>query len=171
MIDRLADFLRASLEADPMADVPLARELDTIDAYLGIEAARFGERLEIDIAVDERTMGALVPNFILQPLVENAIKHGVAAQRGPATLRISAEAGAGELVLSVVNKSGEPEAAAEASAEAQPRRKGIGLTNIRQRLAMNYGHKASLETTPLPDGYVATIRLPFTSEPNALPSP
>jgi LytS/YehU family sensor histidine kinase len=169
MIDRLADFLRASLEADPMADVPLARELDTIDAYLGIEAARFGERLEIDIAGDERTMGALVPNFILQPLVENAIKHGVAAQRGPATLRISAEAGAGELVLSVVNKSGEPEDASEASEEAQLRRKGIGLTNIRQRLAMNYGQKASLETAALPDGYVATIRLPFTAEPSAFP--
>jgi LytS/YehU family sensor histidine kinase len=163
MIDRLADFLRASLEADPMADVPLARELDTIDAYLGIEAARFGERLEIDIAVDERTMGrAGAPISSLSRWSKTRSKHGVAAQRGPATLRISAEAGAGELVLSVVNKSGEPEAAAEASAEAQPRRKGIGLTNIRQRLAMNYGHRRASKRHRFPTAM---------SPPSASPSP
>ena len=158
MIDQLADFLRASLEADPMADVPLARELDTIEAYLGIEAARFGERLDIAIDVADDAMHAMVPNFILQPLVENAIKHGVAAQRGEASLHVSALIKGEELVLSVVNRSaGQPQ---EVSAAASQGRKGIGLTNIRQRLGINYGAQASLETGPLDDGYRADIRLP-----------
>ena len=164
MMEQLADFLRASLETDPMADVPLARELDTIDAYLGIETARFGERLEIEMHVAEGVSDAMVPNFILQPLVENAIKHGVARQRGPASIRISAEAGAGELVLSVINESGGDANSETGRGEGEPRREstGIGLANIRQRLAIDYGDRGRLETRELANGYSAVIRLPLT---------
>jgi len=170
MIDRLADFLRASLETDPTADVTLAHELDTIDAYLAIEAERFGERLEIEVDADDLALNAMVPNFILQPLVENAIKHGVAALRGPATLRVSGEVDGSELVLTVLNSAGDPdrEAANDGGVGGSPRRStGIGLDNIRQRLAMNYGEQAGLETGPVPHGYSAVIRLPFSAEPLA----
>ncbi|HEX8258566.1 MAG TPA: histidine kinase [Allosphingosinicella sp.] len=165
MMEKLADFLRASLEADPMADVPLARELDTIDAYLGIEAARFGERLEIDIAVPPAAADAMVPNFILQPLVENAIKYGVATEKGRASLRISAETAAGELKLSVVNETlagadGEASAGSPDAGAARPST-GIGLANIRQRLEMGYGDSGRLETRALDDGFEATIHLPL----------
>ena len=162
MIDQLADFLRASLEADPMADVPLAREIETIEAYLGIEAARFGERLQVEIDAADDTMGAMVPNFILQPLVENAIKHGVAAQRGAASIHISALIIGPELVLSVINRGaigGETD-----DGLASHRRRGIGLANIRQRLGVSYGDRASLETGPMVDGFSAVIRLPAQTE-------
>ncbi len=167
MIERLADFLRASLETDPTADVTLAHELDTIDAYLAIEAERFGERLEIDVDADDHALSAMVPNFILQPLVENAIKHGVAALRGPARLQVSGEARGDELVLSVVNTAGDPdrEAANDGGGGAPRRSTGIGIANIRQRLAMTYGERASLETGPIPHGYRAVIRLPLLAQP------
>lgn len=157
MIDRLADFLRASLNANPIEDVSLAHELDTIDAYLHIEAARFGDRLEIEIDLAPGTEAAKVPNFILQPLVENAIKHGVSALQGTALLYISAAREGDGLVLSVVNSS--PESNGESSRPV--RSTGVGLTNSRQRLANRYGNKASLETGPVGDRYRATIRMPF----------
>ena len=160
MIDRLCSFLRASLDGDPMADVPLTQEMDSIDAYLGIEAARFGERLEIAIEVDETALDARVPNFILQPLVENAIKHGVGAVKGPARLEVAAVREAGELVLSVLNGSGNAERSSD-HVDPPPTRRGIGLANTRQRLANRYGEHARLETGPTPEGYRAVIRMPF----------
>jgi two-component sensor histidine kinase len=154
MIQSLGEFLRASLHADPMADVSLAEEIETIDAYLAIESVRFGDRLAIEIAVAPGLSEALVPNFILQPLVENAIKHGVAAARGPASLTVSATEDADALVLAVVNTR-------EAGDEAGPSSgTGIGLANIRQRLAIRYKGRASLETGPVADGWKAEIRLP-----------
>ena len=158
MIERLADFLRASLNANPIEDVTLAHEIDTIDAYLHIEAARFGDRLQIEIDLAPGTEAAQVPNFILQPLVENAIKHGVSALQGAALLFISARREVETLVLTVVNSS--PESNGESSRAGTGT--GVGLTNSRQRLANRYGAKASLETGPVGDRYRATIRLPFT---------
>lgn len=156
MIDRLAEFLRASLNANPIEDVSLAQEMDTIDAYLHIEAARFGDRLEIEIDLAPGTEDALVPNFILQPLVENAIKHGVSALQGTALLYITAAREGDGLVLTVVNSS--PESNGESSRAVGT---GVGLTNSRQRLANRYGAKASLETGPVGDRYRAVIRMPF----------
>jgi len=160
MIDRLCDFLRASLNADPMADVPLAEEIDAIDAYLGIEAARFGERLDAAIDIAPGLSDAPVPNFILQPLVENAIKHGVAKAKGVTRLHVRARADGEMLELSVINESPDD---AEAVSQIYPSRPstGIGLANIRQRLANRFGDAARLETTALPDGHLAVIRLPL----------
>jgi two-component system, LytTR family, sensor kinase len=154
MIQALGEFLRASLHADPMADVSLAEEIETIDAYLGIESARFGDRLTIEIDVAPGLSEAQVPNFILQPLVENAIKHGVAAAKGPGTLSVAAAEADGMLVLSVVNTRAPGSVADDRSGT------GIGLANIRQRLAIRYGEAASLETGPVGDGWRAEIRLP-----------
>jgi two-component system LytT family sensor kinase len=155
MLEALGDFLRASLHADPTADVTLDEEIDTIDAYLGIETIRFGERLAVEIDVAEGLSDVLVPNFILQPLVENAIKHGVAATRGAATLRIEVRREGGELVLAVVNTR---EPGAE-TGEPRPGT-GIGLANIRQRLEIRYDGRARLETGPIAEGWCAEIRLP-----------
>jgi two-component system LytT family sensor kinase len=157
MIGQLADFLRASITSDPMADVALAEEIDTIDAYLGIESARFGERLEVEIDAPDDVLGASVPNFILQPLVENAIKHGVAATRGRALIRVAARREGEALVLEVVNRSD----GGQITDPPREARIGIGLDNIRQRLAIAHGCKGRLSTESLPDGYRASIHLPL----------
>jgi two-component sensor histidine kinase len=163
MIELLCDFLRASLNADPMADVPLAQEIDTINAYLGIEAARFGDRLDVDMAIDGEAAEILVPNFILQPLVENAIKHGVAAVRGPALIRVTVARERDALVLSVDNSAPAVEEQPEELCSAALSRfsTGIGLANIRQRLSNRYGERAKLSAQSLADRYIATIRLPL----------
>ncbi len=155
MLDALGDFLRASLQSDPTADVTLDEEIETIDAYLGIESIRFGDRLAIEIDIAPGLSDVAVPNFILQPLVENAVKHGVAATRGPATLTIAAARDGGALVLSVTNTR-------PAGAElGEPRTgTGIGLANIRQRLAIRYDDAARLETGPVENGWRAEIWLP-----------
>jgi len=155
MLDALGDFLRASLNSDPTGDVTLDEEIDTIDAYLGIESIRFGDRLAIDIDIAPGLNDVAVPNFILQPLVENAVKHGVAATRGPASLTIAATRDGGALVLSVTNTR----APGAALGEARPGT-GIGLANIRQRLEIRYDDAASLHTGPVENGWRAEIRLP-----------
>ena len=159
MIGQLADFLRASLASDPMADVALGDEIATVEAYLAIESARFGERMDVDIQVPDILLPHPVPNFILQPLVENAIKHGAAASRACTLVCVTAERHFDELVLSVINTDD-----VKGGQRPPPRpsdRKGIGLANIRQRLAIGYGKKARLETEALSNGYSAVIRLPF----------
>jgi len=162
MIQRLSEFLRASLNSDPMEDVPLAQEIDTVEAYLDLEAARFGDRLSISIEIAPEVEDAMVPNFILQPLVENAIKHGVSALRGPADLAVEAVRDADQVMLSVFNTSADGEESSRPATST-----GIGLANSRQRLAQRYGGKARLETGPVDEGYRATIWLPFHGE--ALP--
>jgi two-component system, LytTR family, sensor kinase len=160
MIGQLADFLRASLVTDPMADVTLGEEIATIEAYLNIEAARFGSRMLTEIEVPDELLDLKVPNFILQPLVENAIKHGVAASRSPTVICVTAERHLDDLVLSVINRTEGGGTQREANEDAIPGT-GIGLANIRQRLAITYGKRARLETIPLAEGYSAIIRMPF----------
>jgi hypothetical protein len=161
MIGQLADFLRASLTADPMADVPLGDEIGTVESYLAIESARFGKRMNVQIEVPDALLGHPVPNFILQPLAENAVKHGAAVTRAATMICVTAERHLDELVLGVINTSaggsnGPPPPSSD--------RHGIGIANIRQRLAIAFGKKASLQTRALPNGYSAVIRLPYQAE-------
>jgi hypothetical protein len=160
MIGRLADFLRSSLASDPSALIPLRQELETIRAYLHIEEARFGDRLRVAWTIDEDTLDAEVPNFLLQPAVENAIKHGVAPARRPVEMVVAARRDDDRLVLSVTNR--EPGGRTPVG-ERKPRvdhRQGLGLANTRQRLATVYGGAASLETRPADGGWRCEIRLP-----------
>jgi signal transduction histidine kinase len=162
MIGRLADFLRSSLSASPTDLVPLNQELETIAAYLNIEEARFGDRLRTQIVVAPALRGLSVPNFILQPLVENAIKHGPAKGRGPLSITVGAAARDGEAVLSVVNRTGaEPDSEEPAEAPIAEGRRGIGLANTRQRLAAHYGDAAWLECRPLPGGFRVELGIPL----------
>jgi two-component system, LytTR family, sensor kinase len=159
MMDRLCDFLRGSLNADPLGDVPLSQEIDTIDAYLDIEATRFGERLEIEIDIAPDAVNAAVPNFILQPFVENAIKHGVSLVKGPAHVSVAAARDNGELVLTVTNTGSQL-----ASSQLPSRQStGIGISNTRARLRNRYGERGKVTAGPINGGYTAAIRLPYVA--------
>ena len=166
MIHRLSSLLRATIDTDPMARAPLADELELIESYLAIERMRFGDRLEPVTEIDDQAFAALAPGFVIQPLVENAVKHGVAAVPGHWRVTVSVRREGGDLVVVVANRLVEPPAPFTPKSEEV--RTGIGLTNLRQRLALAYRDQARLETETLPDGFRTTLRLPFT--PAAAPS-
>lgn len=160
MISRLADFLRASLVSEPDGLVRLTEEIATVEAYLKIESVRFGDRMSVSIDMPETLAEALVPNFILQPLVENAVKHGVAASAGATAIQVVAQRQGQGLSVQVVNRSNGPRRRARPKAEARSR-SGIGLANIRQRLDILYGAAGGLMTEAGPQTHVATVLLPL----------
>jgi hypothetical protein len=153
MTEKLSTFLRNSLSADPARLVPLEEELSLIEEYLDIEGVRFGERLDVEIDCEPEAGAALVPSFIVQPLVENAIKHGVAPSRDPVHIRIAASVEGKDLCIEVEN--GTSPVLDEPSFGA-----GVGLKNIRRRLQAVYGRRASLDTEKRPGRYVARICIP-----------
>jgi len=161
MIGRLADFLRASFSSDPNALIPLRQELDTIRSYLDIEEVRFAERMRVGYALDERALDWPVPNFLLQPVVENAIKYGVARAPMGAVIELAAKVEDGALRLSVVDTLIDPgEGAAHENGEARLSASGVGLANTRQRLQLVYGGHAAIEATAISGGYRCDILLP-----------
>jgi two-component system LytT family sensor kinase len=162
MIARLGDLLRASLENANQQEVAFKQELDFIQPYLEIEKARLGTRLTVDVQVDPAVMDALVPNLILQPLVENAIRHGVAARPGPGRIQIQAGRENGCLRLTVSDDGPGLQGPCETL-------KGIGLTNTRARLAKLYGSKHRLDLSNGPQGGLQVdITIPYQ---DAFPSP
>jgi signal transduction histidine kinase len=155
MMSKLADFLRASLGADPQTFILLEDELATVQAYLDIEGVRFGERLAVEVACPAETADALVPSFLLQPLVENAIKYAVAPARRTVTIRIEAAVSGEDLVL-IVEDDGEP------ADEMSPRGgTGVGLRNVRERLRALYGERGVLAAAPRQRGFSAMVHLPL----------
>jgi hypothetical protein len=153
MTDKLSHFLRASLNTDPGEMVPLEEELALTEEYLDIEGVRFGDRLNVSIRCAPDAGAALVPSFLVQPLVENAIKHGVAPSRDPVRIRIGAEVTGKDLCIEVEN--GTSPVLDEPSFGA-----GVGLKNIRRRLQAVYGKRASLDIEQLPNRYRARICIP-----------
>ncbi|WP_106639874.1 sensor histidine kinase [Allosphingosinicella vermicomposti] len=159
MTGKLAEFLRVSSEIEGL-ETALGDELALILSYLEVETARFEDRLEIEIGHNDEIARALVPNFILQPLVENALKYGVQYSRGLAKVRIIGRRDGDRLILTVENE------AEEAIGDVpETNGGGIGLANIRARLALIFGSDACLESEPLRNGYRATINLPFRQGP------
>lgn len=154
MTDKLSSFLRTSLACDPAQLVPLDEELALIEEYLAIEAVRFGDRVRVAIDCPPEAGEALVPGFLIQPLVENAIKHGVAPSRNPVTIAVRAVLEGGDLLITVENDSPAP------GRTARGGRTGVGLVNVRQRLEAVYGKAASLVAERGKSTYVATIRIP-----------
>ena len=156
MTNRLSGFLRSSLYADPSELIPLDEELALTEEYLDIESVRFGDRLSIAVDCSPDACAALVPSFLVQPLVENAVKHGVARSSAPVEIEIDAAIENGALRISVANclvESEEKEARFNAGA-------GVGLANVRHRLQAVFGGRASLTAGPAAGRYVATIRIP-----------
>lgn len=156
MLEMLGDVLRQVLRADQPHQVPLADELRFLEQYLAIEQVRFSDRLCVHWSIDERARAALVPGFILQPLVENAIKHGVARRAQAGRVEISALVESGRLRLAVRDDGvGMDEARGE----------GVGLSNTRERLRTLYGDAASVElSTPAEGGTEVVLTLPFRVE-------
>lgn len=153
MLSRLAEFLRVTLSSDPEGLIPLEDELATLQNYLEIETERFRDRLGVDFACPSELRGALIPSFILQPLVENAIKHAVAHTSRTVTIRMEAARDGDDLVI-LVEDDGDGKAAGTPGT-------GVGLHNIRQRLEALYGARGALQTTPREQGFLALVRLPL----------
>lgn len=158
LIERLSDFLRSSLSGEDASFVTLDEELASLQAYLDIETVRFGDRLHVRYDCPPELRQAQVPSFLLQPLVENAIKHAVGPALRPVTIRLSAQTDGKDLVLSV-DDDGPGEGAEPA---VKPRGAGVGLRNTRERLALVYGSRGTLDAARHGDGFLATARLPLT---------
>lgn len=136
MIARLGDFLRLTLENSGAQEVTLREELDFLKCYLDIEGIRFYDRLTVRMRVEPQTLNSRVPNLILQPIVENAIRHGIAARSTPGIIEIRAE-GAGEILRLEVRDNG-PGIPIEVGS-SRIGRGGIGLSNTQSRLRQLYG--------------------------------
>ncbi len=156
MILNLSNFFRTSLSGDPTEDVPLSAEIQLQRLYLDIEGVRFPDRLLVKVDLPERLRNACVPGLLLQPLVENAVKYGVARSRRPVTIRLAALEDSGGLVLTVEN-DGEP-----GGVRAEEQGTGVGLANVRDRLAARFGDRASCRWGPLPGGgFRVTLTMPI----------
>ncbi|MCX6120077.1 MAG: histidine kinase [Ignavibacteriales bacterium] len=134
MITRLSDLLRLTLERGLTNEVSLERELEFLSAYLSIEKVRFGERLKVKIHIDENILSALVPTFLLQPLAENSIRHGIASRSGDGWIEVKAEQQNGTLLIEVIDGGIQSR-----RAKKKHERSGVGLENIQQRLQKLYG--------------------------------
>jgi LytS/YehU family sensor histidine kinase len=131
---QLADFFRHSLGQQADRKVTLDTELKLVRHFLAIEGVRFGERLRVELEAGGDALSCLLPPMLLQPLAENAVKHGIGRMIGPGLVRITAER-AGSLLRIVIDNDVDPDAVAGEGS-------GIGLDNVRQRLAAAYGHEA-----------------------------
>lgn len=156
MIAQLGALLRMAMERTGRHELPLEQELEFIRHYLDIERIRFGEKLQLQFTVDPATLPARVPNLVLQPLVENAIKHGISRRTEPGTVSVGAQLAGSRLEL-VVENDGANGAAVASSVPG-----GIGLTNTRRRLERVYGADFRLDLLRRPDGGMRVqLNIPF----------
>ncbi len=157
---QLAEFFRHTLGLEAHCKVTLAAEVKLLMHFLAIEKVRFGARLTVEQAIGEGASDCLLPPMILQPLVENAVKHGIGNLPSGGTLRIAARREGSILHVQIENDVDEDLPAAPG--------KGIGLANVRQRLAVLYGHEASVNWTREKQLFRVTLALPCeTTEPSA----
>ena len=154
MLAKLSEFLRATLSSEPDALLPLEDELSTLQHYLEIESVRFGDRLAVEFTCPPALNGALVPGFLLQPLIENAIKYALAPSAEPVTIKVEASRDGDTLVIAVEDDG------AGLEQDARPGT-GLGIANVRQRLDTHYGAKGTLETRTRDRGFLAIARLPL----------
>jgi LytS/YehU family sensor histidine kinase len=161
-IGRLSEFLRYTLDQDPMKKVTLRHELDALNLYLGIEQLRFGDRLRLEFEVDESVGDALVPSLVLQPLVENSLKYAVAPREEGGRLRIEAGVVDGRLRLVVADDGPGLPVGVELGAG-----RGVGFRNTRERLAALYGDAQKLAVRFARPGLRFEITLPLEKAPTS----
>jgi LytS/YehU family sensor histidine kinase len=154
LLARLADLLRLSLQSDGRESTPLRDELRSLDLYAGIMLERYADRVTLEWRVDQSLLDAPVPALLLQPLLENAFKHGVERSLAPVRIEIAAHRDGEWLRLAVRNTG---------SALADGCRDGIGLRNVRERLNVIYGGRAALDLARDADGVSAKIAIPFSA--------
>jgi two-component system, LytTR family, sensor kinase len=156
VILRLSQLLRVSLDELHVAEVPLAREIEFLEHYIGIQRRRFGDRLRFDIRIDQDVLTCAVPSLLLQPLAENAIRHGIGTHKQRDVVTVRGFQNNDRLFLEVKNRTGE--------LEDEPERlltRGLGLANTKARLEQLYGHQHSLELLNLqPSGVGVVLSLP-----------
>lgn len=148
MIARLGDLLRLALENENLPEITLRQELEFLEKYLEIEKTRFHDRLTVNFAVEPETLDACLPSMILQPLVENAVRHGINSRPGAGTIEIRASRDNGTLHLAVSDDGAGLSAVGAddngGDAKSERLREGIGLSNTRQRLKQLYGDRQKL---------------------------
>jgi two-component system, LytTR family, sensor kinase len=160
MVARLSQLLRMSLDTAGLQEVSLRQELELLKPYLEIESARFGERLRIALDIDPAALDAQVPSLVLQPLVENAIRHGVAPRAAPGRIEVRATQQEGALTLTVKDDGPGLKGAAP-----EDIRRGVGLSNTEARLFELYGARQKLRLADATGGgFEVTVTLPFRRE-------
>ena len=156
-VTRLSDFLRYTLDNDPMSQVTLGSELNALDLYLEIEKVRFGDRLVVEKTIEAAAQKALVPSLILQPLIENAIKYAISPSEDGGTLKISARVQRGTLVMEVSDTG-----PGLGNGDGDKKSSGVGLKNTRERLQQLYGDAQAFTLAPNePTGLRITINIPY----------
>jgi two-component system, LytTR family, sensor kinase len=158
MLAGLSDLLRYVLEDSPAEEVSVRDELEFLERYLEIERIRFQDRMRVKLDIAEETLDAYLPNLLLQPLVENAIRHGIARKVGSGTIELAARRLGDRLILQVRDDG--------PGLTNGPRVDGVGLANTRKRLEQIYNSEQSLDLRNAPNGgLVATVSLPFHTTP------
>ena len=167
MLTRLGELLRLTLRADPDHEATVREELELLQRYLDVMRVRFPDRLTIKCTVQPEVNEALVPSFILQPLVENAFEHGVARLQRPGVIDVSARASGVDVVLAVRDNGDGANGNGTGGNGASSNGHGLGLENTRRRLTELYGSGGSLLLShPTEGGTLVEIRLPFHLAPD-----
>jgi signal transduction histidine kinase len=163
MLSRLGDLLRLALENNHQQEVSVRQEMEFLRRYLEVEQIRFGERLQLKMDIDPSTLDAAVPNLILQPLVENAVRYAIEPRETAGHIDIRSVRDNGHLVLQVSDHGPGPTPGTPGTAEGlAPAREHIGLSNTRERLRKLYGEKQQFHLTANPNGGVtARLSIPF----------
>jgi signal transduction histidine kinase len=160
MLSRLASFLRYTLVSEPEGEMTVAQEVETLKLYLDIEKMRFEDRLRARFDIDPSAADASIPALLLQPLVENAVKYAVTPKEEGADIAVIAQR-IGNRVHITVSDTGPGSSTGLNDGGPRPSSTGVGLANIRDRLAQAYGIDHRFETMAGPDGFAVTIDIPY----------
>jgi two-component system LytT family sensor kinase len=158
---RLSEFLRYTLDQDPMKKVTLRQEIEAMNLYLTTEKLRFGDRLQLEFAVEERALEALVPSLLLQPLIENAVKYAVSPSERGGIIRVEARARGSMLELAVSDDGPGLTSNSPAAVSHGASRGGVGLRNTRERLSVLYEDRQRFATMDNKPGLRIELGLPL----------
>jgi LytS/YehU family sensor histidine kinase len=155
-VTRLSNILRKTLQLDKNREIKLSEEMELVNDYLSLEKIRYEERLRVEMSIDPATYHYMIPPFIIQSQVENAVKHGIAKIPGGGEIRITIVSEETVLRISVFNTGRLNQAKPET---------GVGFMNSKQRLNLLYGEKGSIRLTELSDGINVDIKIPIVRQP------